>query len=803
MIRGIRGRILLWLLVATVPLLIVALLSTSIVEDRVAQRVTAELVNYQRLESDRIATEAVRYTIDADRLARASYVELFTDTVQQARLSGNEDLMPTEGGFDPIDPMADEPLAQVAAAIKEAALGAGTSIVEARVVGVDGKMLGQSSDFTWVPRNRQLVAAVIGDGQPAFGSTFEASNGTVRVGLVGPIRNRTGNVVGALLTEVDMVRVVEPLGIHREFGSTSEAILLEGTQGQPRFISPLRFSADRILTSPNSESIEARSLDAPVGFVGEGLDYRGTESVVVGETIDVAGWGLVLRMDADEAFSISRSIRSLVLIGSLLATAALVAGWALLLRPLVLRIGTTADAADRIAAGDYSNRINDAQQDEVGEVARGIDRLAADLEFDIRMRADAERRLRYQATHDELTNIFNRQHMTALIRATLESDVEQSVTLLFLDLDDFKLVNDLWSHSIGDEVLVAVGSRLSRLNSERVFVSRWGGDEFTVVLKNAGAGEVEALANQVRALFDQPINTSVGPHPQACSVGIATAFSGDDLDQLLHDADAKMFDEKQSSRKSRMIEPETARLVETALTDGRMEVHYQPIVKLVSATESRVQGVEALARIRSTDGSLFLPADFLDEVLSHRYACEIDRSIAKVAMRDLADWQRAGLVRPEFTLALNLSPASMRDPGLGAWLTQTVEDAGVSADGVVLELSQEAEDLSPEVWAELHAAGFGFAIDDLGLKRSNFDRLLGGGVAIAKLDRRWLEHPIVLDAMVSTCAEHGLAVVAVGVETMDQLVTVFSHGVRMCQGFAIARPQSASRIVELLAQRSA
>ena len=307
-------------------------------------------------------------------------------------------------------------------------------------------------------------------------------------------------------------------------------------------------------------------------------------------------------MDTEEAFGISQSIRTLVLLGSLLAIMALLFGWALLLRPLVRRIRDTAIAADRVAAGDYTTRIDDRMQDEIGEVARGIDRLAADLEYDIRMRNDAERRLRYQATHDELTNIFNRQHMTAMIRDSLNSNTDQSVSLLFLDLDDFKLVNDLWGHAVGDEVLAAVANRLRRLVGDDVLVSRWGGDEFTVVLKNADPATINTLAHRVRSLFTQPINTSVGPHPIACSVGVATAFSGDDLDQLLHDADAKMFEEKQANRKSRMIEPETARLVETALSDGRIEVFYQPIVTLISPTETRLHGVEALVRIRDKDG---------------------------------------------------------------------------------------------------------------------------------------------------------------------------------------------------------
>lgn len=803
MTNGIRGRIFTWLLIAIVPVLSVAIISTSIVETRIAERVIDEMTNLQELESGHINQQLDRYAADAERLARATFVQMFTEQVQQARdgeLADGETLG-SQAGFDAIDPNAAAPLEQVANAIRDASLGAGTSIIEARVVGLDGETLGQSTNYTWEPARVGLVDGVLAGSGAAYGSVFRVGEGDDRAGLVTPIVNPEGRIVGALLAEVGIAPIVSLLDVHEGFGRTSEAFLVQASpDGRVQYISDLRFVENGFgsIASSDPEGPVGRALSSPARFIDQGPDYRGVESVFAGQTIEATGWGLVLRMDSDEAFSISQSIRTLVLLGSLLAIMALLFGWALLLRPLVRRIRETAMAADRVAAGDYTTRIDDRLQDEIGEVARGIDRLAADLEFDIRMRNDAERRLRYQATHDELTNIFNRQHMTAMIRESLQSNDDQSVSLLFLDLDDFKLVNDLWGHAVGDEVLTAVANRLRRLVGDDVLISRWGGDEFTVVLRNADPATINTLAHRVRSLFTQPINTSVGPHPIACSVGVATAFSGDDLDQLLHDADAKMFEEKQANRKSRMIEPETARLVETALSDGRIEVHYQPIVTLLSSTETQLRAVEALVRIRAIDGSLRMPADFLDEVLSHRYAREIDRTIAMMSMRDLSEWRAAGLVSDDFLLTLNLSPASMRDPSLAESLCDVAAGAGINPKTVVLELSEDADDLDSDVAQSLRRAGFLFAVDDLGLKRSNFDRLLTGSIDIAKLDRRWINEPIVLDSLIRICHQHGLTIVAEGIETMEQLATVFDHGVRMCQGYLIARPKAAAEMLEML-----
>ena len=782
MTNGIRGRIFTWLLIAIVPVLTVAVISTSIVENRLADRVAAEMANVRRLEATRISQALEGYTHDAERLAHSTYSTLFIDRDLQRGIS------------------ADAAAAQVSNAINEASQGVGTSVLEARVVDLGGELVAESANFSGEETAAGVLRSVLVGGTPQFGRAYEAQQDSTRIVVVVPVTDPSSEIVGALLAELSIDPILELLPVHEIFGDSSEAYLAQlDADGNAEYITNLRFDDQAAFTPVRStDGAILKALDSPLGSVMESPDYRGDGSVYAIETIEETGWGLAIKTDSDEAFGISRAIRTLVVLGSLLAISALLLGWALVLRPIVRRIMNTAVAAERVAEGDYMSRIDDRTHDEIGEVARGIDRLASDLEYDIRIRNDVERRLRYQATHDELTNIFNRQHMTSLIREILDSDVNQRVSLLFLDLDDFKLVNDLWGHAVGDEVLTAVANRLRRLISDDVLVSRWGGDEFTVVLKNADANVAAELVDRVRSLFAQPINTTVGPHPITCSVGVASAVTGEDFDSLLHVADAKMFEEKQANRTSRMIEPETARLVEMALAEGRIEVFYQPIVSLQSATETRIEAVEALVRIRSADGSLHLPSEFLPEVLSHRYAREIDHTIAALALRDLAHWQAQGLVPASFFIALNLSPASIRDSHLSQSLMQLVRDIGIDPRSIVLELSEEADELNPAVADELRDFGFRLAVDDLGLKRSNLDRLLGGGVDIAKIDRRWIDNPVVLSSLVRTCHDSNLEIIGEGVETMQQLALLFDHGVHLCQGYLISRPQSCAALEELL-----
>ena len=259
-----------------------------------------------------------------------------------------------------------------------------------------------------------------------------------------------------------------------------------------------------------------------------------------------------------------------------------------------------------------------------------------------------------------------------------------------------------------------------------------------------------------------------------------------------------MQTEKQAHRRARSINPDTARLVELALSENRLEVFYQPIVAMNSATETRMVGAEAFVRLRADDNSLVVPSDFLGEIMTSRYAREIDQRMAGLVLRDLALWQSSQLVGADFFVSLNMSPASLRDDELGRSLVDMCTEHDVQPQRIVLDVSEEAGELDQIIAAELRQSGFRLSIDDLGLKRSNFDRLFSIGAEFAKLHRRWLDDDVMLDALVNICQRKGLHVVAEGVETMAQLDLLFSRGVRLCQGYVISRPIASAEFLGLL-----
>jgi len=492
--------------------------------------------------------------------------------------------------------------------------------------------------------------------------------------------------------------------------------------------------------------------------------------------------------------------RMLVLALIMLAIGFVVGGWFLLIKPALTRVRAASQIAEQLVTGDFSGRTNDTTSDEIGDLSRGLDRLAQDFATESRNGAEFEHRLRHTELHDPLTGLANRQHFVASVTALLDGQDGRTVSLVMVDLNDFRLVNDLWGHEVGDEVLCAVAYRLRHLLGDDALVARWSGDEFAVLLANVDGASLTELAARVDHLFDEPITTSVGPYSISASVGLATMPSGaaEGIDQLLHGSNIAMAEGRAAREGAGAISPETARLVELALEHDRLEVWYQPVVSMQSPTETRMVGVEAFARIRADDGTLRVPGEFMNEIMTSGYAREIDRRVAEAVGSHLAAWRAHGL-SDDFHVSLNLSPASLRDAELGRSLLDLCHSVRVAPNSIVLDVSEEAGELDQIIAAELRHHGFRLSIDDLGLKRSNFDRLFSIGAEFAKLHPRWLEDETMLAALVTICQSKGLQVVAKGVETMDQLSILHKHQVRLCQGYLISRPVSFESFSELLA----
>lgn len=792
---SVRARMLAWLVLVILPSLAISWIIVGTVNTRLSEQVEAQLENTRRLEALRIESALDQHLMTAESLAMGPHVIDFTSGVADIRDGGARRTVGGIDGFPLIDPMADKPLTTLTNALQRKAAATDSEVVELQLIGPDGTIYGQTGDFTWDPYNPLLQDQVLDDATSRFGNAFRSPDGEARLGIVVPVLGPSGEVVGALLMETRLGPIVDLVGGHEGFAQTSEAHIAQRTpNGDAQFITLLRFDRDaafdKIVPKETNLPIN-QSLDAPGGKVLHSPDYRAVDSILAIQTLETTEWGLVVKVDAAEALGPINQVTSLLVVAFLVTLFLAIMGWAFLLRPLAHRLRALSRAASRIAGGNYDSAIGDKSTDELGELSRTIDRLAAELDADIKIRTSAEDRLRHQASHDHLTNIYNRRFAAEQMRI-LSATAVTPWSVLFLDLDGFKSVNDSYSHAVGDEVLRIIAHRLSNAIDGDDFVARWGGDEFVLVLIDCDREGALEVAGRVSDLLCFPMSTSSGELAIGASVGIATDDAKQSLGELLLEADSTMYGQKTATRGALRRPTTIERSVDSALVERRTEVWYQPIL---SATTERIVGAEALVRLRSPEGALIAPKAFMPAIGDEQIGIKLDQRVTQVAVEAAAGWLANDLVDSNFYVSINIGGASARDPELTERLGLTLSAASLAPEMLVVEISETAGRLDPQLVSKLANAGIAVAIDDVGISHSNFDRLLQALPRVAKLDRRWLSdgklnspERLVLANLVETCRDLGFETVAEGVESAEHLQLVRELGVDYVQGFYFGEP---------------
>jgi diguanylate cyclase (GGDEF)-like protein/PAS domain S-box-containing protein len=428
---------------------------------------------------------------------------------------------------------------------------------------------------------------------------------------------------------------------------------------------------------------------------------------------------------------------------------------------------------------------------------------------DVTDRRQLERQLGHQATHDALTGLPNR----AVLEMALETAAlaRMARTLLFIDLDRFKIVNDSLGHRHGDELLVATVERLRvNVRSDDLLV-RWAGDEFCVLL---GAGTDEAVAMRVagrlREVLAEPFVVAGRDVRLSASIGLAVA-DADDAERLVQLADLAMYEAKRAGRDRVVVytgdptppartqldlEGELAHAIEA----GELVVHYQPII---DASTGGIRAVEALARWPQPDGTYRMPADFIplaeeSGLVRHLTHLVLDEACAALARWDgLANGTGAGL-----QVWVNTSIADLESPTFAAEVGAAVLAAGVRGERLVLEVTEtmlmrDAEQVQRTI-EDLRGRGVALAIDDFGTGYSSLSQLHRLQVAACKIDRDFVAHApenahdaVILQALVDVGSAFGLPVVAEGIERPAELEAVLRTGCRFVQGYLLGRPAPA------------
>ena len=425
-----------------------------------------------------------------------------------------------------------------------------------------------------------------------------------------------------------------------------------------------------------------------------------------------------------------------------------------------------------------------------------------------------------QAFTDPLTGLANR----ALFLDRLESALhraersDEEATVLFLDLDRFKLVNDSYGHVVGDELLIAVARRLQGCLRQAETAARLGGDEFAVLLEeDEGQRGAPRVAKHILQTLREPFVLHGKDVFISASIGIASAVSST-AEELLRDADVAMYRAKAQGKSCyRVFEPgmhaevverlELEADLQRALERGGLEVHYQPIVELAGG---RIVGVEALVRLRHPERGLVPPGVFIPLAEETGLILPIGRFVLREACRQVAIWQaEAAPSSPPLSLSVNLSGRQLQQPGTAAEVADAVEAAGLAPGSLTLELTETVlmQDTETAVvrLEELRRLNVRLAIDDFGTGYSSLRYLQQLPIDVLKVAKPFVDglgsgadEGAVAGAIVDLARALELDTVAEGIEHEQQARRLLELGCQLGQGFHFARPMDADALAKLL-----
>jgi diguanylate cyclase (GGDEF)-like protein/PAS domain S-box-containing protein len=447
-------------------------------------------------------------------------------------------------------------------------------------------------------------------------------------------------------------------------------------------------------------------------------------------------------------------------------------------------------------------------------------RMAGSLS-DITDRRIAQLRLQHDALHDTLTGLPNRTLFSDRLNQILQRTVRDPSTgcaVLFLDIDRFKLVNDSLSHSVGDNLLIALAGRMSAALRPGDTVARLGGDEFTVLLEDVlGAEDASVVADRMLEALDEAFNIDGNELFVSASIGIALSAPGLGPGDLMRNADIAMYDAKRRGRGRSAVfdesmhrrvvdrlnrETELRQVVECSL----LGIHYQPIVDLASG---RISGLEALARWPA-DWPFVSPAEFIQVAEETGVIGALGQQVMRVALEHLADWRREGLVSDEVCMSVNLSGRQLDDPGLAEQVRAAIEAVKLPAQALKLEITESTLmhelERTQRVFSEVCGTGVGLHLDDFGTGYSSLTALHRFPVDALKIDRSFVAtinnaqdgNDVIVRSTVALAHSLGLPVIAEGIECSDQLHRLRSLGCEFGQGYLFSPALSADDTRSLL-----
>ncbi len=464
--------------------------------------------------------------------------------------------------------------------------------------------------------------------------------------------------------------------------------------------------------------------------------------------------------------------------------------------------------------GSYRSMLSRAiaDIDEEGKTIRLIGTM-----LDVTEQKLVEQRVREAAQHDPLTGLPNRalifEYASHLVAAA--SRKHSRGAMLFIDLDRFKPVNDLYGHEIGDALLKEVAQRMKACVRHEDLIGRIGGDEFVIVLPYLGKGYAGAtVAQHVINALSQPFNINGIELLISASIGISFyPMHGSDVDLLLHRADLAMYRAKEIGRGNYQIftqelcnRVDTSGSIETRIKEGLskngFELHYQPIVDI---DNGRVVAAEALLRLPAGEAEAIGPERFIPVAESAGIMGQLGDWVLAEICRQQHDWIDQGMA--PLMISMNISPLQFHQRGFAHRLLDIVHEAHADPHFLQIEVTEAAVmeriDDAMDVLNELHAAGIHIALDDFGTGQSSLSALSRMPLDVLKVDQSFIQQlshdrgsQAVTDSIIAMGQSLEMDVVAEGIESEQSLNYLRSHGCAQAQGNYFSKPMTAGEFLK-------
>ncbi len=511
----------------------------------------------------------------------------------------------------------------------------------------------------------------------------------------------------------------------------------------------------------------------------------------------------------DSASRLSQAILLIAVIGVLLILAAYYYLKIRVIKPM----SDTAHALRQEANGDSRVVIPTPKLKETRDLVEAFGEMRRQV-------LKREQGLDHLAHHDPLTQLPNRLLFKDRLEHALQIAARhhQMISCLFLDLDNFKQINDTLGHFAGDELLITVAQRLQKVVRRSDTIARLGGDEFAILLEDIGQKTfARNIAQKILRSLQQPYLINDQEFHITASIGITIApYDDNQSDDLLRDADAAMYEAKRRGKNnyqffsSELLRKASRQLdleqrLRKAVQQGEFLYHYQPIV---SAETGLLMAVEALMRWQPKDGDLIYPSDFMDA--QKKLSLELGKKLNEQMASHINQIQGAALQKYGIPLrvAMNMSPSVLRDPARHRDLIDSI--AGLDFPSLInLEITEDTlmEDLANAraLLGELRQLGIPLALDDFGTGQSSLNHLRSFPFDSIKIDREFVrnltsdpEDAILVQAIVQLAHSFNMKVVAEGVETEAQKRYLVDIGCDYLQGYLISKPLPDEQLLAFL-----